>query len=36
LQDVLANVGFDELKCDVEFDEDFSMNAVYIEASKKA
>jgi predicted SAM-dependent methyltransferase len=35
LQNVLADVGFDELKCDVEFDEDMAMDAVYIEASKK-
>jgi len=34
LQKILADLGFTELKCDVEFDEDMAMDAVYIEASK--
>jgi ubiquinone/menaquinone biosynthesis C-methylase UbiE len=34
LQNILADIGFDELKCEVEFDEDMAMDAVYIEASK--
>jgi ubiquinone/menaquinone biosynthesis C-methylase UbiE len=36
LQKILADIGFDELKCDVEFDEEMAMDAVYIEACKKA
>ena len=36
LQEILANIGFDELKCDIEFDAEMQMNAVYIEACKKA
>ena len=36
LKNILADIGFDELKCDIEFDDEMEMNAVYIEASKKA
>ena len=32
LQKILADIGFDELKCDIEFDEEMAMDAVYIEA----
>jgi len=34
LQNILADIGFDELMCEIEFDEDMAMDAVYIEASK--
>ncbi len=35
LQSIVANAGFDELNCKVEFDEEMGMNAVYIEATRK-
>lgn len=34
LQKILADIGFDELMCEIEFDEDMAMDAVYIEACK--
>jgi hypothetical protein len=36
LQNILTDIGFTELNCKVEFDEEMGMNAVYIEASKKS
>lgn len=34
LKKILADIGFDELMCEIEFDEEMAMDAVYIEVSK--